>query len=401
MKSLRHAAALSGIAIAGALVAGVVAGTAAVFAVARRVVTPTERVADTEILAVDTTSQTVELSRTLDTELPGRYGLFTTGSVDYVKIGAVLSADKTRVRRKLLTQIKPSHELGSRAAFSGWYYTEPEELHLPYSSVLIGTPHGPSPAWLFPGSGDTWVIHVHGRGASRAECLRGVPPLHAEGCTSLVVSYRNDGEGPRTRAGAYGLGATEWHDVETAVGYAVRHGAERVVLMGWSMGGAIVLQTALGSAHKNRIAGVILDSPVVDWERVLRYQAKEAGYPEAMTRLVMGALSRPWTARWGGAEQPIPFHELNLVERSDELEVPILILHSDDDGFVPSTGSHALAHARPDLVTMPTFAAARHTKIWNYDQQRWTQAISDWVRQHELQASDPAEAEHPENDHTA
>jgi uncharacterized protein len=47
---------------------------------------------------------------------------------------------------------------------------------------------------------------------------------------------------------------------------------------------------------------------------------------------------------------------------------------------VPSDASHALAAARPDLVTMETFTVARHTKLWNYDETRWTTAIRDWVR---------------------
>ena len=62
---------------------------------------------------------------------------------------------------------------------------------------------------------------------------------------------------------------------------------------------------------------------------------------------------------------------------------PVLILHSDDDGFVPSSASHALAAARPDLVELQSFETARHTKLWNYDQQRWTRAIEDWLRRHD------------------
>jgi len=67
------------------------------------------------------------------------------------------------------------------------------------------------------------------------------------------------------------------------------------------------------------------------------------------------------------------------VARADELHQPILILHSDDDGFVPSDASHELAQARPDLVTLQVFDTARHTKLWNYDQERWTRAITQWL----------------------
>lgn len=375
MKSLRHAVAIA----VPALLAVGAAAAVAVLATARRVVTPAVRRTDTHILSVDTGAQTIELDRTLDTELPGRYGLFTTGTYGYVKIGAVLSADAKVVRRKLLTQIEAGAQVDRDAAFSGWYYSSPGELHLPWESVLIGSPAGPCPAWFFPGTSDTWVIQVHGRGATRSECLRAVPVFHAMGHPTLVVSYRNDGEAPRSHGGSYALGASEWRDVDAAIGHALRHGAQRVVLMGWSMGGAITLQAAVSSEHRSRIAAIVLDSPVVDWRTVLRFQAREQGLREPIPALAMGVLENTLMARLSGAEDAIEFDRLDMVARASELEAPTLILHSDDDGFVPSDASHALAAARPDLVTMPAFSVARHTKIWNYDQTGWTAAINDWM----------------------
>lgn len=383
MKSLRHAVTL----LVPALFAFGAALALVVFAVARRVVTPMRRATDTEILSVDTGAQTIELKRTPDTELPGRYGLFTTGTYGYVKLGAVLSADGSAVRRKLLTQIEPGARVDRAAAFSGYYYSSPSELHLRWENLLIGSPAGPCPAWYFPASSSTWVIQVHGRGATRAECLRAVPVLHAAGLPNLVVSYRNDGEAPRTRAGAYALGASEWRDVDAAIAYALRHGAERVILMGWSMGGAVSLQAAVTSGHRERIAGIILESPVVDWRTVLRFQAKLAGVRAPLPELAMGALQMPLTARLSGADEPIHFDRLDMVARADELTAPVLILHSDDDGFVPADSSHALQEARPDLVTMPKFTVARHTKLWNYDQTGWTIAITDWLETQALSAS--------------
>lgn len=383
MKSLRHAVAL----LVPALFALGGAMTLLVLGVARRVVVPAARPADVEILAVDTGAQTIELTRTPDTELPGRYGLFTSGTHGYVKLGAVLGADADTVRRKLLTQIEPGARVDRAAAFSGWYYASPSELHLRWENVLIGSPAGPCPAWFFPAESKTWVIQVHGRGVTRAECLRAVPVLHAAGFPNLVVSYRNDGEAPRSRSGAYALGATEWRDVDSAISYALRRGAERVVLMGWSMGGAVALQTALNSGNRERVAGLILESPVVDWRTVLRFQAKIAGMRAPLPDLAMGALSVPLTARLSGADDAISFDRLDIVARAGELDLPILILHSEDDGFVPADASHALRDARPDIVTMPRFSVARHTKLWNYDQMGWSSAITDWLREQGFSAS--------------
>ena len=348
---------------------------------ARLVVTPAARRADTRILALDTAAQTITLSRNADTVLPGRYGLFTRGTEDYVKLGSVLAETETAVTRKLLTHIGPQSRLAADAAFSGWYYDRPEQLHLPYSSQLIGSAVGPCPAWLFPAEheNDTWCIQVHGRGTTRAECLRAVPLLHKLGLPTLLVSYRNDGEAPRSRTGRYGLGATEWRDIDAAIGFARRNGAARILLMGWSMGGAISLQLALRSAHRDRLAGIILDSPVVDWRVVLDYQARMLGLPKPITSLALQTLASNWGTAFTRTGSPIPFDDLDVVARAGELDVPVLIMHSDDDGFVPSDASHALAQARPDLVRLEVFDTARHTKLWNYDQNRWNAAITDWL----------------------
>ena len=86
--------------------AGVAAVAGAVsLRMARRVVTPAAREQDTSIVDLDTAAQTITLTRTPDTRLPGRYGLATVGTQSYVKLGTVLAETETTVTRKLLTEI--------------------------------------------------------------------------------------------------------------------------------------------------------------------------------------------------------------------------------------------------------------------------------------------------------
>lgn len=387
--AIRVGARMAAIALAGALAATTAIWALVSVRIARRIVTPPQRrETDTKIVGVDLAAQTITLQRTPDTELPGRYGLFTSGSEQYVKLGTVLSADEATVKRKLLTQIGADSRLSADASFSGWYYDAPEQLHLPFTDELIGTAAGVCPAWLFPAetAETTWVIQVHGRGTTRAECLRAVPLFHAAGMPVLVASYRNDGDGPRTAGGTYALGTTEWRDVDAAIGFALRRGASRVLLMGWSMGGAIALQTELNATHADAIVGLILESPVVDWRGVLGYQAGQLRLPQPVTELALGALQSVWARPLTHADA-ISLDALDVVTRADELQHPILILHSDDDGFVPSDASHALAAAREDLVELQVFHIARHTKLWNYDPERWSQSIREWLTRHDIVAA--------------
>jgi len=134
------------------------------------------------------------------------------------------------------------------------------------------TPRGPRPAWRIDGDSarSTWAIHIHGLGSARAGTLRGVLAATERGYTSLVITHRGDGEGPRVCNGRSTLGYTETNDAEAAIEYAIRHGARQIVFFGWSMGAAIALRLAHHSPHRRIVAGLVLDSPVLDWTEVIK-----------------------------------------------------------------------------------------------------------------------------------
>jgi alpha-beta hydrolase superfamily lysophospholipase len=269
-----------------------------------------------------------------------------------------------------------------RGRLTGWFYLTPADLGVPFDDVEIATPLGDAPAWLVPapdGPSTRWAIHVHGRAVRRPETLRAVPIFRKAGFTSLVVSYRNDGEAPRSDDFRYALGDREWLDVDAAMRYALGHGATELVLVGWSMGGATVLQALTRSTYRDRVVGIVLESPVVDWIAALDFQVKMRKLPVFVRSFVILLFKHPWGRFFTGLAEPLDIDRLDFVTRAKELDRPVLILHSDDDGFVPSTASRALAIARPDIVTFEAFDTARHTKLWNYDRDRWEVAIRDWI----------------------
>lgn len=363
---------------------GAAAGALISWRVARDVVTPPrKRLFDIPVLAVDSAASTVLLGRTADTEVAGRYSLRFDEDRGHARVGDILALDERTVLRRLEGVQRGDLARASVARWSAWWYGTPADLGLAYAEVGVDTPVGVAPAWLIEPDGGAesgpWMIGVHGRGVTRAEPLRAVPVFRAAGFRSLLISYRNDGDAPSSLDGRYALGGEEWRDVDAAITYALDHGATRIVLMGWSMGGATVLQCLLSSPHADRIDGVVLESPVVDWVAVLRYQASAIGLPPAVRDAALALLGSPRGAALVGLEAPIDFARLDIVARAAELPAPLLVLHSDDDGFVPSDGSVALAAARPDAVRLERFTRARHTKLWNYDPERWERAIRAWL----------------------
>lgn len=370
----------------GAGLAAAAVGTAViggfVAAVARAVVTPdrkrNERV---PIHAVDPVRKTVTIERTADTELQGRYSLWFGGGTGHMRVGEVLGTTDTTVTRRIIAIDAGDPTAARRGRWGGWFYLTPGELDVPVEDVDIPTPNGPAPAWVVRADDPAapWAVLVHGRGVTRAETIRAVPVFRAAGYSVVLASWRNDGVAPPSVDGRYGLGSTEWEDVDSVLRWLTAQDAQSVVLMGWSMGGAVVLQTLLRSRFAGLVDGVVLESPVVDWHAVLKSQSQLLRLPRPVRKVAQRLLRTPVLYRLAGLQQPVDLRELDMVTRSDELTVPILLLHSDDDGFVPSSASHDLARARPDLVRLEIQTTARHTKLWNHDADWFDARILAWL----------------------
>lgn len=372
----------AGIGLLALMGAVVVAAAGVSVTVARKVIIPpSRRDEDIPIHRVDLGAGLVVLASTPDSRLPGEYSFWFARDDGHARIGEIVSSDAGTVTRRILGVDFGDLTHARRGRLTGWFYLSPRDLDVPFRNLQIATPLGDAPAWLIPAASATtrWAIHVHGRAVRRSETLRSVPVFRQAGFTSLVISYRNDGEAPRSPDFRYALGDREWLDVEAAMRYALAHGAEEIVLVGWSMGGATVLQALTRSAYRESVAGVVLESPVVDWIAALDFQVKLRRLPVLVRTGVILLFKSRWGRMFTGLAEPLDIDRLDFVTRARELQRPILILHSDDDGFVPSTASRALAVARPDIVSYEAFEVARHTKLWNYDRARWEGAIREWI----------------------
>lgn len=385
--ALRRAAVSGAVAGAAAAVAGIaVTGTAA--HLARRIVTPSpDKPDDVEVLGVGAGTITLRASE-LSRE-PGRYGLWQDGGAVHVRMGEVVDVDEvSRTVTRRLDGVDRGRLHAGSGRWNQYYWSgTPRDLGFDVVDDEVATPLGPMPAWRVdpaataPGR-RTWAVLVHGRNATREECLRALPLLHQLGLTSLVISYRNDAGAPPSVGGRYRLGDAEWLDLEAAIVHALEAGAHDVVLVGWSMGAAIALQAVARSWLAPRIRALVLDGPVVDWRDVLGHHARVNRVPAPIGALAQVLLEHPHARRMAGLDQPVPLDRLDWVTRAAELRLPTLILHSEDDAFVPAGPSRRLAQARPDLVTYVPFHGAAHTREWNVEPQRWESSVARFLLGH-------------------
>ncbi|AXH97889.1 alpha/beta fold hydrolase [Ornithinimicrobium avium] len=361
-------------------------GTATYFA--HRIITPEhEKKDDTAVLQV--AKGTLTLRATPATLTPGRYGLWLDKGAGHARVGEVVetggSGRSATVTRELLGVDLGELEPGP-ARWNKYYYcgTPRTAVGLPYEDVLVTSDVGDLPTWRVPpaateDTGD-WAILVHGRSAMREETLRALPVLHRVGFTSLIPMYRNDIGAPPSADGRYSLGLSEWRDVDAAMRYALAHGARRLVLLGWSMGGAIVLQALNRSDVAHRVQRVVLDGPVIDWGSVLAHQADLHFIPRPIDHLARSLLRSKLSRLLLQISEPVDVAATNWLDRADELSHRIFIIHSATDETVPFGPSQDLARRRPGLVHTFVWPSARHCQEWNTNPSLWEDLVASFLR---------------------
>ncbi|GGY82158.1 alpha/beta hydrolase [Streptomyces olivaceoviridis] len=311
----------------------------------------------------------ITLTRDLAALRPGTYGLAGDGT--HAVVGPVLEAAQhtaDTVVRRLERVTHGTFAPGDAVWLTpNLYVGDPgTALGLDHADVAVPGELGALPAWFVPGRRDTWVIAVHGLGTTREHAMNVMGFLHGRRLPVLALAYRGDLGAPRPPDGLNHLGDTEWRDVEAAILHAVRHGARRVVLLGWSTGATMALRAAEHSAVRDRIAGLVLDSPVLSWEATLRALARARHTPQPLLPLAVRA-----------AQGRAGLHADRVAETADpdRLRVPTLIIHGPDDRVAPWEFSRRLARRRTDLVALHTVAHAPHAAMWNADPEEYEERL--------------------------
>jgi hypothetical protein len=290
--------------------------------------------------------------------LPERYGL--TGDGVHAVVGPLLRAESWpggRLVRRLERVTYGSLDPGTRVRLTPKVYagTPYSALGIPYEDVTVDGPLGPLPAWYVPGARGTWAIAVHGLGDTREQALTALPALRGLGLPVLAPAYRGDPDAPPPPDGRGGLGHAEWPDLDAALRWALRHGARRVVLYGWSAGATMALRTAAESAAADGVAGLVLDSPVLDWRAAVRALAGRSGAP--------GRLALPEPLRGLAVLAAGEFAELGAA--LDVPRAPTLVLQGQADDVAPLATARAFAARGGDRLLLREVPDGRHAALWN------------------------------------
>ncbi|MFK4484846.1 alpha/beta hydrolase family protein [Curtobacterium sp. AB7] len=358
-----------GVAAGAATLTAIAAATTAGVVVAKKAIHPRPK---RTVTVVDVDVDSITVPSDDQTRCPGEYRVYFHDGQHSILVGDVLDDDGRHVRRTILGEPATVPTADDKLVWSGYLLDTPASVSASFEEVAIAADGDTRKAWYFPVEGaTTWAIHVHGIHSGRQAILRAVPDTLSAGMSSLVIGYRGDVEDGRGLPATFGT--DEWHDLDAAMRYAVDHGAQHLVLVGWSMGATIALHAAARSTLRNRIDAMILVCPALDWFAALRAGASKAGFPGFLGSLGALTLTIPGLARFAGLRKAIP---VRWMRPTPPAGLPILLVHSSGDRDVPLEVSKRFAASPGALATLVEIAPCPHGMELNREPELFHRSIA-------------------------
>jgi pimeloyl-ACP methyl ester carboxylesterase len=214
--------------------------------------------------------------------------------------------------------------------------------------------------WLFPARGAArgTVVFLHGRNQNRdagVVVARRLVPLGYD-----VLAYDSRAHG--ASGGKYStFGYYEKWDVCRAIDFL---GADRVVLVGVSLGAAVALQAASADP---RVAGVVAVSSFSSLEEIVR-EKMPPFVSEEQLRDALRAVER---------RAAMKVKDADSVEAARHVTAPVLLLHGDLDGFTPMSHTEQIYAALRGERAIVRVPGAHHADVLAFDA-AWA-AILGWL----------------------
>jgi pimeloyl-ACP methyl ester carboxylesterase len=294
------------------------------------------------------------------------------------RIGPIIDSSDTQnqVVREYLANEDGAPPQGAKTDLANdTFFGDPKQaLGLPFAQVKVDGELGEMPAYLVPGAKKTWVVYVHGKGASRSEGYRTLRTLNDLGYPGLLITYRGDEDAPSDPTNEYGYGLREWQDLQSAVQYALDNGADNVALAGWSMGGAIVGQFLSKSSLARDVEAVFLDAPALDMPAALRLGASQRTLP--LTSLPIPDVLTSAAIAVSDLRFPTNLSDAVATDPVVSYDGPVFLAHGTADTTTPIAVSDEVAERRgPSNTTYLRVEGAEHTASWNTDPSVYDRAL--------------------------
>lgn len=224
---------------------------------------------------------------------------------------------------------------------ASWFSGVPEgvrQLNLPVSSVLKGTEY--IHAWWWPARRPDapTLLYLHGTRWNLTAQVRRIATLRQLGYSVLAIDYRGFGESPGdvpSERSVYEDARIAWKHLQQ-----LQPDARKRYIYGHSLGGAIAVDLA--------------------W-RIAREDDPDGDYPAAAGLIIESTFTTLADAASAVVNTRFPLRWLmsekfDSLDKIPDIRIPVLIVHGNDDRYVPPRFSEALyaaARAPKRLLLVP------------------------------------------------
>ena len=239
-----------------------------------------------------------------------------------------------------------------------------EEMEkVPYEQVYITSYDGTKLAARYYHLSDSAPVQIqfHGyRSTAVRDFSGGFQLAQKMGRNTLVVDQRANGKSGGT---TITFGIKEKYDCLEWIKYAVdRFGNIPIMLTGVSMGGATVLMASELDLPEN-VKCIVSDCPYTSPYEIIAGECKKMGIPPklGMPFVCLGArIFGNLKLSGEGAEKAVK-----------NTKVPILLVHGEEDDFVPFEMGKRIYEANPEMITFEAFPNAAHGISFIVDTERY------------------------------
>ncbi len=210
----------------------------------------------------------------------------------------------------------------------------------------------------------------HGyRGTPLRDFSGGASSCLSFGHNVLLVEQRGHGE---SEGHTITFGLQERYDVLSWVDYCLKRFGEDtpLILTGISMGAATVLMASALPLPKN-VKGIVADCPYTSPEAILKKVSGGLHYPTALAYPLVRL-----SARLFGH---FSLERVSTAQTVKESPVPILLIHGEDDRFVPFSMAQEIARANPEKVRLVPFPGAGHGLCYLVDKERYEREMKAFL----------------------
>ena len=215
-------------------------------------------------------------------------------------------------------------------------------------------------------------IQFHGyRGTALRDFCGGNKIAREAGLNTLVIDQRAHGKSDGT---VISMGVNERLDCLAWARYAAnRFGPYTpITLAGVSMGAATVLMASDLELPEN-VKGIIADCPYSSPEAIIRVVIRRMGLPVFLAYPLLSLGTRLFGS--------FCLNAASVVESVTKTSLPILLIHGEDDRYVPCEMSLEIAQAGGDKVTLATFPGAGHGLSFIVDEERYRTLVTEFLEE--------------------